>query len=95
MWCAVNRLTPKGRILGEHEKITAEQALHAVTLGAAYQLHMDAQIGSIEAGKSADFAILDENPLEVEPVKIRDIKVWGSVLGGKVFKAAQPGTRED
>jgi len=95
MWCAVNRLTPKGRILGEHEKITAQQALHAVTLGAAYQLHMDDHIGSIEAGKSADFAILNENPLQVEPVKIRDIKVWGTVLSGRVFEAAQPRSRED
>ena len=89
MWCAVNRLTPKGRVLGEHEKISAEDALHAVTLGAAYMLHMDDQIGSIEAGKSADFAILEEDPLAVDPLRIRDIEVWGTVLGGVVHEAAK------
>jgi len=89
MWCAVNRLTPKGRVLGEHEKISAQDALHAVTLGAAYVLHMDDQIGSIEAGKSADFAILEQNPLEVDPLHIRDIEVWGTVLSGDVHPAAK------
>ena len=90
MWCAVNRITPKGRVLGNAEKITAEQALHSITIGAAFQLHLDAEIGSIEAGKRADFAILDDDPLTVDPIKIKDIKVWGTVLGGQKFAAAQP-----
>ena len=88
MWCAVNRLTPSGRVLGEHEKISAYAALKAVTVDAAFQLHLDHEIGSIEAGKKADFAILDENPLTVEPLHLRDIKVWGTVLAGHKFKAA-------
>ena len=90
MWCAVNRRTPKGRVLGEAEKLTPEQALHSVTIGAAYQLHLDAEIGSIEAGKRADFAILDEDPLRVDPIKIKDIGVWGTLLGGIKYKAAKP-----
>ncbi len=89
MWCAVNRLTPKGRVLGEHEKISPLDALHAVTIGAAYVLHMDDQIGSIEAGKKADFAILEENPLSVDPLHIRDIEVWGTVLSGEIHEAAK------
>ena len=88
MWCAVNRLTPKGRVLGETEKISPYQALKAVTVGAAYQLHLDHQIGSLEPGKRADFAILEEDPLSVEPLAIRDIKVWGTVLGGAKYPAA-------
>lgn len=87
MWCAVNRVTPKGRVLGEHEKISAYDALHAATLGAAYQLHMDHEIGSLECGKFADFAVLDESPLDVDPMKIKDIKVWGTVVGGIKYKA--------
>ena len=83
MWCAVNRVTPKGRVLGETEKLTAHEALRAVTLSAAYQLHMDHEIGSLEAGKRADFAVLEEDPLSVDPMRIRDIEVWGTVLGGK------------
>jgi len=89
MWCAVNRLTPSGRVLGEAEKITPEQALHAATIGAAYTLHMDDEIGSIEAGKRADFAILEDNPLTVDPMAIRDIKVWGTVLSGTPQEASR------
>jgi predicted amidohydrolase YtcJ len=82
MWCAVNRVTPKGRVLGEHERISAYDALKAVTVDAAYQLHLDEVAGSIEVGKYADFAVLEQNPLTVDPMKIRDIEIWGTVLGG-------------
>jgi predicted amidohydrolase YtcJ len=88
MWCAVNRLTPSGRVLGEGERITAEQALHAVTLGAAYTLKLDHAIGSIDVGKFADFAVLADNPLTVDPVAIKDIAVHATVLGGRVFAVA-------
>lgn len=89
MWCAVNRITPSGRVLGEYEKITPYEALHAATIGAAFQLHMDHEIGSIEAGKFADFAVLKDSPLDVDPMGIRDIGVWGTVVGGEVFQAAR------
>ena len=89
MWCAVNRITPSGRVLGEYEKITPYEALHAATIGAAFQLHMDHEIGSIEAGKFADFAVLKDSPLDVDPMGIRDIQVWGTVVGGEVFQAAR------
>ena len=63
--------------------------LHAVTLGAAYLLGQDDKKGSIEAGKLADFTILDRNPLEVtspdSPDELKDIKVLGTVMGGKPF----------
>jgi len=85
MWCATNRLTPTGRVLGEGERITAEQALHAVTLGAAYTLKLDHAIGSIDVGKFADFAVLNDNPLTVAPDAIKDIGVHATVLGGRVF----------
>ncbi|MGB0112016.1 MAG: amidohydrolase [Ilumatobacteraceae bacterium] len=90
MWCAVNRVTPSGRVLGEHERISAESALRSVTLGSAYQLHLDAEFGSIECGKAADFTVLEENPLTVDPMAIRDIGVWGTVVGGAPFRAARP-----
>ena len=90
MWCAVNRVTPSGRVLGESERISAESALRAVTLGAAHQQHLDAEFGTIECGKAADFAVLEDNPLTVEPMAIRDIGVWGTVVGGQPFEAARP-----
>ncbi len=87
MWCAVNRLTPKGRVLGEAEKISAESALQSVTIGAAYQLHLDHEIGSIEPGKLADFTALSDDPVTVDPMAIRDITVNGTVVGGVNFRA--------
>jgi predicted amidohydrolase YtcJ len=87
MWCAVNRITPSGRVLGEHERITATQALEAVTVGGAFQMHLDHEIGSIEGGKLADFAVLGDDPLLVDPLALRDIPVWGTVVGGVVQPA--------
>ena len=88
MWCAVNRVTADGHVLGPDERITAAQALRAVTLGAAYTLHLDHCIGSIDVGKFADFAVLAQDPLEVDPMAIRDIRVRATVLGGRVFDNA-------
>ena len=87
-WCAVNRLTRSGRTQGEHEKITIDEALWAITMGAAYTLHMDGQIGSIEVGKRADFAVLESDPREAKPEELKDVEVWGTVQGGRVFAAA-------
>lgn len=82
-WCAVNRLTASGRVLGEAEKITVDQALYAMTLGAAWTMKMDHLIGSIECGKYADFTVLEDDPQTIEPIQLKDVKVWGTVLGGK------------
>ena len=84
-WCAVNRITASGRVLGPAERITVCDALHAVTLGAAFTLKLDTEIGSIETGKRADFAILEDDPLAVDPAALKDIGVWGTVVGGRVF----------
>lgn len=86
-WCAVNRQTASGRLLGAHERITVPEALHAVTLGAAYSLGLDGEIGSIECGKRADFCVLEDDPLAVDPGALKDIAVWGTVQGGRVFAA--------
>lgn len=86
-WCAVNRVTPKGRVLGASERLSVMQALHAITLGAAYTLKLDHEIGSIECGKRADFCVLDDDPLEADPAALRDLRVRGTVLGGRVFAA--------
>ncbi|MYD32551.1 MAG: amidohydrolase [Acidimicrobiales bacterium] len=81
-WCAVNRVTASGEVLGPDERISVADALHAATIGAAAQIKLDAEIGSIEAGKLADFAVLGDDPLSVDPMALRDIEVWGTVLGG-------------
>ena len=86
-WCAVNRVTPSGRVLGESERISVQQALYAITMGAAWTLKMDAEVGSIECGKRADFCVLEDDPLSVDPMQLKDIPVWGTVLSGRVFEA--------
>lgn len=85
MWCAVNRITASDQILGEHERISVDRAFHAATIDAAYQLHMDHMIGSLEVGKHADMTVLEDDPYEVDPMRIKDIRVWGTVLGGVPF----------
>lgn len=87
-WCAVNRVSSSGRKLGtETEALGVEQALAAITIGAAYTLKLDHLIGSIECGKYADFAVLEDDPLAVAPVGLKDVSVWGTVVGGQVKKA--------
>ena len=66
-----------------------DEALYAITLGAAYTLHMDGEIGSIETGKRADFAVLEDDPTQVAPVALKDVPVWGTVQGGRVFEASE------
>lgn len=85
-WVAVNRLTMSGRCLGPEQRITVPEALQAITLGAAYTLKLDHEIGSIEAGKRADFAVLGDDPTSMDPAALRDVAVHGTVLGGKVFR---------
>ena len=86
-WCAVNRVTPSGRVLGANERISVPQALRAITLGAAWTLKIDHEVGSIECGKRADFCVLEDDPLVVDPMALKDVRVWGTVLSGRVFEA--------
>ncbi len=87
-WCAVNRLTASGQVLGPAEKISVDSALHAITLGAAYTLKMDHLVGSIEPGKWADFAVLEDDPTQVAPEALKDVAVWGTITGGEATEAA-------
>ena len=86
-WCAVNRRTASGRVLGEAERIDVQQALSAITLGAAYTLKMDQEVGSLEVGKFADFCVLEDDPFTLPAERLKDARVWGTVLGGRVFEA--------
>jgi predicted amidohydrolase YtcJ len=77
MWAAVNRVTNDGNVRGPEQRISPLSALKAVTLDAAYSLQMEKDVGSIEPGKLANFTILADNPLTIDPMKIKDIAVWG------------------
>ncbi len=85
MWAAINRVTASGRVLGANLKISAEDALKAVTINAAYLLNQQRYIGSIEIGKRADFTVLARDPL-TEPAKtIKDIPIIATIQDGNVF----------
>lgn len=83
VWCAVNRLALDGKtVVAPGERIGVERAMRAITIDAAYVLGKEDSLGSLEPGKHADFAILDADPFEVDPVDIRDIPIWGTALSG-------------
>lgn len=86
-WCAVNRRTASGRTLGTTERIDVATALRTITLGAAYTLKLDSEVGSIECGKRADFAVLEDDPAEIGAERLKDVRIWGTVQGGRLFPA--------
>lgn len=83
-WTAVNRVTASGKVLGENLKISVQDALYAMTMGAAYLLKLDQEIGSIKVGKKADFVILEKDPYAEDQMHLKDIKVITTVSGGVV-----------
>ena len=74
-----------GEVLGPAQCIAVPEALHLITLGAARTLKLEHEIGSIETGKIADFAVLGEDPTRVSPAALKDVPVLGTVCGGKVM----------
>lgn len=82
---AVNRQTQSGRILGADQRLTAMEALKAVTINSAYQYFEEDEKGSIEEGKVADFVILDRNPLDVDSLEIKEIKILETIKEGNTI----------
>ncbi len=80
-------LLATGVLLGPEERISVAEAIHAITLGAAHQLKRDDEVGSISPHKHADLAILEEDRFTIDPVDLRDVPVWGTMLGGRLFPA--------
>lgn len=76
---AVNRETQSGRVLGEDQRLTVEEALKAVTINGAYQYFEEDIKGSIEEGKLADFVILDKNPLTINAKELKTIDVLKTI----------------
>ncbi len=90
MWVAVNRVNAQGEIMCPEERLTPQQGLEAITINAARVIGLDNEIGSIRAGKKADFAVLAEDPLTIDPMKIKDIDILATIFEGKIFPIQKP-----
>ena len=85
-WSAINRVTAEGNCHREDLKVTPYQGMEAITKNAAKIMGTDNIMGTIEGGKLANFTILEQNPLAVEEIAIKDIKIFASVYKGKMYK---------
>lgn len=83
IWTAVNRFSRSGIVIGEKERATPYLALQAITSFAAYELFDENLKGTLTVGKLADFVVLDQNPLKVDPMDIRSIQIVETIKEGK------------
>jgi len=88
-WAAVNRVTSGGKDLGPEQRITPFEALRAITADAAWQNFEEDRKGTLESGKLADLVVLSEDPLSVDPIKIRDIQPLETIKEGKSIYSAK------
>ena len=89
LFSQVNRVTRSGQVLGPEQRVSAMDAIKSITINAAHQYFEERTKGSLEPGKLADFVILDQNPLTVDPMKIKDIKVVETIKEGKTIYRAR------
>ena len=92
LYAAVTRKTLSGQPEGgwfPQEKITIEEAIRAYTLNTAFAGFEEDIKGSLEVGKLADYLILSDNLLTMDPDGIKDVKVLMTVVGGKVVYEPQ------
>jgi predicted amidohydrolase YtcJ len=84
LWSAVNRRSVYTDTLwGPQERISVKEALRTVTINAAIQYRQENIKGSIEPGKQADLIILSHNPLAIDPIELKDVKVLETIKDGQ------------
>lgn len=84
VFCAVNRISKTGQSIGADEKLPVLEALKAITVYGAYQYHEEKEKGTIAPGKTADFVILDRDPLKTEKEQLADIQVLQTIKENQV-----------
>ena len=85
LWSAVTRMSRGGTIIGPNERVTPLESLKALTIGAAHMYQEEATKGTLEPGKLADLVLLDQNPLTVDPMTIKEIRVMETIKEGKTI----------
>jgi len=90
VWIAVNRIGALSKKThAPAERVDVARAMKMVTIDAAYTIGIEDKVGTIETGKFADFAVLEDDPQTVDPMKIKDIGVVATILGGKVTMTSE------
>lgn len=90
-WSAVNRVSCGGAEIGPAQRVTPCESLKAMTQWVAEQYGELDSKGTLEAGKQADLVILDKDPLKVNPMDIKDIKVVETIKDGVTIYPASAG----
>ena len=85
MDAAVNRINYANKVAGPNQRIDPLTALKGVTINSAYTLGIESEYGSITPGKYANMTILSDNPITINPLKIKDINIIGTIEEGKYF----------
>ncbi len=88
---AVRRQVPladEGPVLNESERVSLATMIDAYTINAAWLMHQEGSVGSIEAGKKADIAILDSNLFEIPSTELSDVQVLLTLLDGELVYVA-------
>jgi predicted amidohydrolase YtcJ len=93
VWAGVNRLTYEGKVAGPEHAVPLDTALKAITSEAAFSIQLEKEIGSIEPGKRANLTVLEADPYVVKPAELKDVKVWGTMLEGRVQQATAGGVK--
>jgi predicted amidohydrolase YtcJ len=73
-----------GKVIGPEQCISVEQAIRSYTINGAWQDHQDNVRGSIEVGKLADFTVIGEDILTIDPNNIHVIPVLYTIVDGKI-----------
>lgn len=77
--------TVSGRVAAPEQRVSVDAAMRAITIEAAYSWRRENLIGSIKPGKIANLTVLEADPYKVDPKKLKDIVVWGTMFEGKVY----------
>ncbi len=84
-WVAANRQSVSGKVHAPGEKLTALQAIEAVTREAAFAIQMDDEIGTLRAGKRADFTVVDRDPTAIPASELRDVVIEATIFEGRPY----------
>jgi predicted amidohydrolase YtcJ len=96
-YAAVTRQDPSGTPPGgwmPDQRLSRDEALRSFTMGAAYAAHLESELGSLAAGKLADFVMLSRDIMKVPPREILSTRATMTVVGGEIVHQFTEGSRQ-